>query len=1079
MRVTRDGRLDIPDSLRQKFLDFRRRVWAVKLTEAAAGAAAGVLAGYLLTFALDRFLDTPRPARAAIFLGAAAACGLVPLALHRWVWGRRRLDQLARLLGRRHPSVGDQLLGIIELSQNDSEQARSPALVEAAIRQVSAEAERRDFRDAVPSPKHRRRLWTAGSLAAAAVVTAVAAAPAARNAWARFLAPWADTPRYTFAAVDPLPPKVVVPHGEPFVLSVTPAGGAVWRPARAELSLPGRPTFAASLEDGVYRFELPPQLDRAAARLKVGDYDGRTEIEPMLRPELSGLTAEVTLPGYLGRAKPLRKDIRGGALTAVRGSRAEFVATVSRDLASAAVDARPRKPDGPRFATGPVAVNDPGRLRLDWRDRFGLTGKQPFVVSVTGVEDETPSLVCENLPRQKVLLDSEVVAFQVRARDDFGVKRVGIEWAGLDPTLPDPAEGERVIGAGGTEAESLELAATFAATEFGIAPQPVAVRVFVEDYLPGRERVYSPACRFDVLGPEDHAVWIAAQLGRWHKLALEVRDRELQLHETNQELRGLPQEEIETPQTRRRIEAQAAAERANARRLTALTAAGDELLKQAMRNPEVGVGHLERWAEMMRLLKDIAGNRMPSVADLLRQAATEKVAQNDSGDRRPHAGRNLLDQSGGSVSGKTQPKQTAAVPAVTDVESSLNPPKPGEPKPPSEGKGSQPRLTLPKTMLAGNGSGDRNPPPPPRKVDAAVQEQQDLLAEFDKIADELNEVLANLEGSTLVKRLKAASRRQQQVATKLGSMVGGAFGAPAGEAQAVAFGELSEVESSSSRDASDIMDDMAAFFDRSKYARFKVVLDDMREQDVTAGLRDLGEDLSKETGLSVSQAEYWGETFDRWAEDLVEVTKCGACPGCKAKGSLPPSVVLEVLQILEGEVNLREETRVAGQARAAVTADEHAAAGGRLSEAQDTLRGRTDKVVARIREIPDGGQDFAKEIALLGRVSGVMAEAKDILARPETGGPAIAAETEAIELLLQSKRFNPKAGGGGGPNPGGGGGGDAHDSALALVGTGVNEKEVRQNPGTRQATGSSGPALPEEFRAGLDEYFNRLEEGRR
>ncbi|TXT21999.1 MAG: hypothetical protein FD138_3840, partial [Planctomycetota bacterium] len=86
-----------------------------------------------------------------------------------------------------------------------------------------------------------------------------------------------------------------------------------------------------------------------------------------------------------------------------------------------------------------------------------------------------------------------------------------------------------------------------------------------------------------------------------------------------------------------------------------------------------------------------------------------------------------------------------------------------------------------------------------------------------------------------------------------------------------------------------------------------------------------------------------------------------------------------------------------------------------------------------------------------------------------------AAETEAIELLLQSKRINPKGGGGGGANPGGGGGGTTNDSALTLIGNGVNDKEVREDHGVSQATGDSGPKLPEEFRTGLDEYFNRLE----
>ena len=112
---------------------------------------------------------------------------------------------------------------------------------------------------------------------------------------------------------------------------------------------------------------------------------------------------------------------------------------------------------------------------------------------------------------------------------------------------------------------------------------------------------------------------------------------------------------------------------------------------------------------------------------------------------------------------------------------------------------------------------------------------------------------------------------------------------------------------------------------------------------------------------------------------------------------------------------------------------------------------------------------------LLAQVAEVMHEASGILAGPETGPTAIAAETEAIELLLQSKRINPKGGGGGGSSPGGGGKGTTKDSAMALLGKGVNQKEVRQDRGVSQATGEAGPSLPEEFRAGLDEYFNRLD----
>lgn len=185
--------------------------------------------------------------------------------------------------------------------------------------------------------------------------------------------------------------------------------------------------------------------------------------------------------------------------------------------------------------------------------------------------------------------------------------------------------------------------------------------------------------------------------------------------------------------------------------------------------------------------------------------------------------------------------------------------------------------------------------------------------------------------------------------------------------------------------------------------------------------------------------------------------------------------MLEVLQILEAEVNLREATRVAEQARPAIKRDEYVTQAEELSKTQDELRDRVDKVIERIQELPDAAANFGKELRLLGAVSQVMTEATDILSQPDTGKPAIAAETEAIELLLQSKRINPKGGGGGGSTPGGGGSGTTTDSALALVGSGSNEKETKQARGVSQATGESGKAFPEEFRSGLDEFFNRLD----
>ena len=1080
------GRLQLPESLRTQLDDFRRRVWAVKSAEAACAAAFGVVVAFLLMFGLDRVWETPFGARMALFVAAAVGCAYAPYALHRWVWQRRRPDQLARLLTVTHPRIGDQLLGVIELVRNDQEQARSRELCEAAVAQVAEDAAQRDFSDAVPTPRHRLWAGLVAPLAVAALTLCALYPVAAANAWARLLAPWKAVPRYNFAAVSAWPARLVVPHGEAFTLTSTLQPGAVWKPARGDIQIGDRTRIVAGRKEGAYSFEVPAQIEPVWLSLRIGDARQRVLIDPTLRPELTGVVADVRLPAYLGRPKAEHKDARGGSVSVVKGSEAAFSATASRDLADASVDGRRRAPNGATVVSPLARVDGPRTVEFSWRDKFGLSGKEPFRLNVNGRDDEAPTLSCEDLPRQKVVLDVEQLSFKVRAQDDFGVKRVGLEWLGAaDAMLKNPAKGERVLAAGGAEKESIELTGSFSAKSLGIEPQQIHLRVFAEDYLPGRPRVYSPTYTLYVLNAEQHAIWLTEQLSKWHKQSLEVRDRELQLHSTNQQLRALPSGDLDRPENRKRIENQANAERANGRRLTGLVGSGEDLVRQAMRNPEFGVGHLEKWAEMLQILKDVAANRMPSVADLLKQAAqSPTLAVNPPSNTGPTAGK--LGSGGSAKPGETAEapkKPPTQVPQIVDRESSQQPPgKPSESKKDdSPSKPKTPRLSLPQTTLNGTPKDAKNPPPETpaeQSVDQALKAQQDLLAEFDKIAEELNKVLANLEGSTLVKRLKAAARLQNKIAGRIGDQVTDAFGveAPKLTGRPVqVLDELAEQEDKQGQVVSFIMDDLQSYFERRQYMRFKTVLDAMKKDDVIGGLRQVGGDLKKENGVSMALCEFWSDSLDRWAEDLVDPTGSGKCPGSKSKSSLPPSLVLEVLQILEGEINLREETRVAEQARPALESSEHHKRADGLSTTQKVLDKRVKTVVDKIRELPDGDAEFAYEINLLGEVSDVMADATEILARPETGRPAIAAETDAIELLLKSKRINPKGGGGGGPTPGGGGTGATRDSALALVGGGVNAKETREDHGVSQTTGDSGPSLPEEFRAGLDEYFNRLE----
>src|SRR3954469_22369491 len=210
----------LPPIIETKLADFRRRVWIVKLLEGALGAVFGIALSYLVVFGLDRFMETPAGLRWAILLTLALTLGLtLPLKWHRWVWRQRRLEDAARLWRRKLARLGDQLLGIVELARMDHGNAgRSERLVQAAIQQAAEAVKGQDFTQAVPHARHRQ--W--GFAAAGGLVLMIAlffsVNGAARNAFARWLAPWADIERYTFARVEKVPNRLVVPVAEPFQL---------------------------------------------------------------------------------------------------------------------------------------------------------------------------------------------------------------------------------------------------------------------------------------------------------------------------------------------------------------------------------------------------------------------------------------------------------------------------------------------------------------------------------------------------------------------------------------------------------------------------------------------------------------------------------------------------------------------------------------------------------------------------------------------------------------------------------------------------------------------------------------------
>ena len=1117
-----NGGVNLPPRMKAALEQYQKRVWVIKLAEGALAAIFGVLISYIIVFCLDRVFDTPTLLRVLILVvGIVGMVFLLPLKYYNWVWKHRQLDGVARLLQHKFPRFGDHVLGIVELARSRGDESSSPALIEAAMRQVDAEVARHNLADAVPNPRHRHWAWTVAGPLVLVVIGAVIIPAPSRNALARWLTPWRDVERYTFTQLEGESKLRVVPYAEPFDVEARLKDGSPWKPESGAAQYADQAPVMVDRDGAAYRFQLPPQTKDGNVTLRVGDARRSIPVEPKLRPALTELIAKVELPAYLQRSEPQVEDIRGGTLSLLKGSTAVLEATATRDLAEATLNGHPQHVTDARMISDPISVEKQTELQLAWRDHYGLVARDPQVLRLEVHEDEPPTVSFNKLKNNQVILSNEVLTFEIQAGDDFGVKRVGLEWEGIANPIhnPEPTSGEKTVSSGAPTADVMMVAATFSAERENVRPQSLRLRAFAEDYLPDRERVRSPDLVLHVLTPAEHFKWLVGQMELWMGAAQEVHDKEMQLHQTNRELRDLPPEALDDPAQRRRIQNQAAAERANAARLDSLIQLGEGLVQEAAKNEEFNADRLESWAGILKKLEEIAGQKMPSVADLLAQAAEapgqrssqqsgtvssqqgspspatggqqpgadsglEKVEKYGPESKKPPEGLDEIPEdpntpgAGVNVDRSKQPEGKPGyapanpTPHVLDVESGFNESE-------KAGQASQivGGLGIPTTTLKGSGrkSEDDEETPTPQTgelVLQAVKEQQELLDAFAELAGEMNKLLAGFENSTFVKRLKAASRRQIDIAMDLNRLDG--FGLESSAIEDLSDrGRLGKQEDAESEIMTTLLQDMVAYADRRPSEGFSRVLAEIQDAAAPNQMRDIAEALDDNfVGESTIAAEFWADTLDRWAEQLVDPLSDGAIPadmGMIPVPNLPPEIVVEVMRIINREIQLREETRELEQAKEALSADEYSERSMALYDTQITLTEDTGEVKAQISLLPDAHKHFIqKQLAKVSRAAKVMEEVEEILAEPDTGPKAIAAITEVIEILLETGRV---------PNaPMVTNAPSATTSALMRIGVGDDsDSAFIENRSPQQATGKTGRVLPEEFRQGLDAYFDALE----
>lgn len=856
----------IPEALRLQLDEFRRHLWRIKILEATAAGVIGLLVSFLLVYGLDRFFQTPGWVRLGILLaGISLFAVFAPFWLHRWVWRQRQETQLARLIARRYPGLGDRLLGVIELQdQQGNVDSLSPRLREAAMEAVAAETGKRKLSEALPPQQHRRWALAALSLTALAVAALILTPRAGLNALQRWLMPLSNTPRYTFTKLDHPPAYQAVPFGEAFEITLKLATDSDQRPATAAGRYGLQSAVETPLADGSYRFTFPGQQDPGILAFRIGDLRHDVRIEPVQRPGMESVSAVVISPEYLGIREKM-VNLNTGAIRVVEGSKLRIDLTTNRPLAAATfgpsqlqVVEEPKEPvapyvpvDGALVISGLSAKTPvievgavPFEIPFAWTDQFGLRGESGFKLRVDAQPDAPPTCYLQGIDRQKVMLPEETVDFEVLAEDDFGLKQLGIEWSGqfTRPTDERPAQGELKLGDGSPEERRLGKPASFSPAAFGIVPQKITLRGYTEDYLPKRVRAYSEPVILYVLSRDEHAQVLKAKFDRAISELEDLARREQDLLDENQRLERLGGEELQKDQNAKRLENQQAAEAESHQRMQDLTERMEELMKDATRNGDIAKDTLKKMAESLKPMQELSQQDLPKVETKL----------------------------GESQQQSNTPEKTGA------------------------------------------------------DVAQAVEEQKKAVKKMQQAIAKANEANKQFEAGTFINRLKKAAGEQDGIARSLIDAYQRILGIRNAKLDPTDQRRLSEAISQQANTASDLrwlQDDLGSYFARTKTESYKQILDEMRDSQIDIGLEKVRTLLAaNHSYVATENSKRWADQLTEWAKKLEGKKDKNDPNGGGQGGEKNPEdedfeFMLRVMKMVQKEQDLRAQTRALEQLR--------------------------------------------------------------------------------------------------------------------------------------------------------------------
>lgn len=540
----------ISTRVRNKLVALRGGLKRRLAVEAMSWLVLALVGLVLVSFALDFTLRMDRLQRAFILI--LCVVGVLMVAwryLVRPLSASMSMDDLALLVERRHPPLGDRLISAIQFEQQQIDDQLSQAMIHRMAEQANALAVSLDMGTIVERTR-MRRIGGAALLAVGALAALWVWQSDLMNLWlARNIAfadiPW---PQRTYLEVKGGPDFTVL-RGDDLEIHIDASASSViptsvniyarfpsvgWTEDRVEITSNGKAVF-------VKKF---PAVREAFEFYVTGGDDERDRKRPHQvhlqdPPALSDVLFSVDYPAYMQR-EARTFDASGGALAVPVGSSVTISALATKDIASArlfldgqelsplrvhGVDLGqgrelPRKlsgsfsidlPPAPASqpASGPaVKPRDPARqLRLALVDTDGYTNRHTGQYVLQVLTDQPPSITLRKRGVGINITPNAILPLDVEAKDDCGLALMQIGCrADLAKEQPKPAELKEA--ALGNDPRNVRLNHALDLKDAKFEPGfTVHVTAMAQDSLPeplrGPNRSTSSSLDFKIVKPEE------------------------------------------------------------------------------------------------------------------------------------------------------------------------------------------------------------------------------------------------------------------------------------------------------------------------------------------------------------------------------------------------------------------------------------------------------------------------------------------------------------------------------------------------------------------------------------------------